>query len=91
MAMQRKYQATVQTPSGSMSCLRVVVERGAGKKPLVAQFGGIPLRRQRNAVLTETPPKIDTDRGNELLQRLPASSVARTETARSTTSGSWRT
>jgi len=49
-----------------------VVERRSGKKPLVAQFGGIPLRRQRNAVLTETPPKIDTDRGNELLQRLLA-------------------
>ncbi len=72
MAIQRKYRATVQTPSGSMSCLRVVVERGPGKKPSVAQFGGIPLRRQRNAVLTETPPKIDTDRGNELLQRLLA-------------------
>lgn len=72
MAMQRKYRATVQTPSGSMRCLRVVVERGPGKKPLVAQFGGIPLRRQRNAVLTETPSKIDTDRGNELLQRLLA-------------------
>jgi len=72
MALQRKYRATVQTPSGSMSCLRVVVERRPGKKPLVAQFGGIPLRRQRNAVLTETPPKIDTDWGNELLQRLLA-------------------
>jgi group II intron reverse transcriptase/maturase len=72
MAMQRKYRATVKTPSGSMSCLRVVVERGPTKKPLVAQFGGIPLRRQRTAVLTETPPKINTDRGNELLQRMLA-------------------
>jgi len=72
MAMQRKYRATVKTPHGTMSCLRVVVERGPTKQPLVAQFGGIPLRRQRNAILTETPPKIDTDRGNELLQRLLA-------------------
>ncbi len=72
MAMQRRYRATVKTPYGSMSCLRVVVERGPTKKPLVAQFGGIPLRRQRHAVLTDTPPKINTDRGNELLQRLLA-------------------
>lgn len=71
-AMQRKYRATVQTPYGNMSCLRVVVERGPAKKPLIAQFGGIPLRRQRNATMTETAPKSNTDRGNELLQRLLA-------------------
>lgn len=94
MAMQRKYRATVQTPSGSMSCLRVVVERGPGKKPLVAQFGGIPLRRQRNAVLPRLHPRstliVTTSYSNGYL-RTPASSAARTETARSTTSGSWRT
>jgi hypothetical protein len=72
MAMQRKYRATVKTPHGTMSCLRVVVERGLTKQPLVAQFGGVPLRHQRNAVLTDTPPKINTDRGNELLQRMLA-------------------
>ncbi|MGI8827770.1 MAG: hypothetical protein ACR2JC_19485 [Chloroflexota bacterium] len=72
MAMQRKYRTTVKTPYGSTSCLRVVVERGSAKKPLVAQFGGIPMRRQRSAVLTETPPKINTDRGSELLQRVLA-------------------
>ena len=72
MAMQRKYRTTVRTPHGTMSCLRVVVERGPGKRPLVAQFGGIPLRRQRHADLIETPPKSDTDRGAELLQRMLA-------------------
>ena len=70
--MQRKYRAEVETPYGRMRCLRVVVERGAAKKPLVAQFGGIPLRRQRKAVLNDQSPKINTDRGNELLKRLLA-------------------
>ena len=55
-----------------MSCLRAVVQRGPAKKPLVAQFGGIPLGRQRHPVLSETPPKINTDRGNEVLQWLLA-------------------
>ncbi len=72
MAQARKYRATVETPHGGMSCLRVVVERGAAKKPLVAQFGGIPLRRQRYAILTDVPPKVNTDRRNELLKRLLA-------------------
>ncbi len=27
--------------------------RGEGNKPLVARYGGIPLRRQKNAVLTD--------------------------------------
>jgi group II intron reverse transcriptase/maturase len=70
--MQRKYRAEVETPYGRMRCLRVVVERGAAKKPLVAHFGGIPLRRQRKAVLNDQPPKINTDKGSELLMRLLA-------------------
>ena len=72
MAQARKFRATVETPYGSMNCLWVVVERGATKKPLVAQFGGIPLRRQRYAILNDVPPKVNTDRRNELLKRLLA-------------------
>jgi group II intron reverse transcriptase/maturase len=72
MAMLRKYQATVETPNGSRRCLRLVIDRGPTKKALVAQFGGIPLRRQRYAVLTDLPPKINTDRCNELVKRLLA-------------------
>jgi group II intron reverse transcriptase/maturase len=72
MTMLRKYCATVETPIGSRRCLRVVLDRGPAKKPLVAQFGGLPLRRHRSAVLTDLPPKIDTDRRNELVKRLLA-------------------
>ncbi len=49
----RKYAATVETPYGPRRCFQVSVERGEGKKPLVARFGGIPLRRQKNAVLID--------------------------------------
>jgi len=72
MALARKYQATVETPAGGLSCLRVVVERGAARKPLIAQFGGIPLRRQRSAILNDIPPHVNTDTRNELLKRLLA-------------------
>ena len=51
--MARKYKATVETPYGPRRCFQVSVERGEGKKPLVARYGGIPLRRQKNAVLTD--------------------------------------
>jgi hypothetical protein len=51
--MARKYAATVETPYGPRRCFQVSVERGGGKKPLVARYGGIPLRRQKSAVLTD--------------------------------------
>ena len=44
--MARKHAVTIQTPHGPRKCLQVRVHRG-GRKPLVATFGGIPLRRQR--------------------------------------------
>ena len=51
--MARKYGATIETPYGPRRCLQVSVDRGEGRKPLVATFGGIPLRRQKNAVLRD--------------------------------------
>ena len=60
--MARKYEATVETPFGPRRCFQVSVARGEDKKPLVARFGGIPLRRQKNAVLI--------DRVQALTQRL---------------------
>jgi group II intron reverse transcriptase/maturase len=70
--LMRRYQSQVQTEYGPMACLDVVVQRENGKKPLVARFGGIPLRRQRAAELVDrTPTMVQTDR-NELLQRLLA-------------------
>ena len=49
--MAHKYRATIETPHGPHKCLQVSVDRGKGRKPpLVATFGGIPLKRQKHAV-----------------------------------------
>jgi hypothetical protein len=68
--MARKYKATTETTHGSRTCFRVVVPRDEGKKPLVAQFGGIPLIWQQMALLVDRSPTIVTARQNELVKRL---------------------
>jgi group II intron reverse transcriptase/maturase len=70
--MARKYKAVVETPAGPRKCLQVTVERDRGRKPLVARFGGIPLRRARTAVLTDQRPVMASARRNELIHRLLA-------------------
>ncbi len=47
--MARKYKATTETSFGPHKCLQVTVQRDGRKKPLVARFGGIPLKRQPTA------------------------------------------
>lgn len=69
----RKYQTTTRTKYGTLACLKVVVERSDGKPPLVAQFGGIPLRRKRQAVLVDSLPLMHRGPGrSELVKRLLA-------------------
>jgi len=58
VAMARRYRATTETEYGHAKCLKVVVPRGDDKKPLVAIFGGIPLRRQETAILRDTLPAV---------------------------------
>jgi group II intron reverse transcriptase/maturase len=70
--MARKYKATIDTPYGSRVCFQTTIERGQRKKPLVARFGGIPLRRQKKAVLIDRSPVLFTTSGNELIHRLLA-------------------
>jgi len=70
--MARKYGATIETPDGPRRCMQAKVERGEGRKPLVVTFGGIPLRRQRNAVLRDREPVPATSRRKELIHRLLA-------------------
>ena len=71
MAMVRKHKATRDTPYGPLTCLRVTVDREGGKPPLVAEFGGIPLRRTPRATLHETPLRVWT-KPTDLLARLLA-------------------
>ncbi len=70
-AMIRKYQTETDTPYGKLKCLEVKVER-QGKPPLRAQFGGIPLRRQKRAILSDQLPIYKRIERNELIKRLLA-------------------
>ena len=68
----RRYKSTVQTEHGERVCLKVEVQRGNGERPLVAQFGGIPLKRNRQVVLVDQQPQRYRTERNELIQRLLA-------------------
>jgi group II intron reverse transcriptase/maturase len=50
--MAARHKAKVSTPYGLRTRFEASIER-TGKKPLVAWFGGIPLKRQKHAVLTD--------------------------------------
>ncbi len=69
--MADRYKTTISTPYGPRRCFEVNVER-VGHKPLTARFGGIPLRRKRNAVLTDRVPAPVAVRRKELVTRLQA-------------------
>jgi group II intron reverse transcriptase/maturase len=68
----RKYAATIETPDGPRKCMQARADRSEGKRPLVATFGGIPLRRQKSAVLKDRAPVPATSRRKELIHRLLA-------------------
>ena len=68
--MARRYKATIETPNGPRKCVQAIVERGKGRKPLVARFGGIPLRRQQHAALRDREPVPAAAPGKELIDRL---------------------
>lgn len=71
--MANKYKTTVKTPQGPRRCFEARIER-AGRKPLIARFGGIPLTRKRTAVIDDLPPTLFTPRsrprGSQLTDRL---------------------
>jgi group II intron reverse transcriptase/maturase len=69
--MARKYRAKVDTPVGPRVCLQAVTER-PGRTPLVARFGGIPLRRKKNALIEDLSTTRRTNRPKELISRLLA-------------------
>lgn len=71
--MARRYASTVVVPGGTMRCLQVVIRRDDERKPpLVATFGGIPLRRQKDAVLDDGYEVLHLYNRSDLLQRLRA-------------------
>ena len=68
----RKYQTVVSSPYGPRKVLEVLQPRGVEKKPLVARFGGLALRRQPHAVINDRPPQVYNSLHSELVQRLLA-------------------
>lgn len=69
--MARKYKTRIATADGPRVCFQVTVAR-EGRKPLVARFGGIPLKRQPTAKINDRRPPQATTQGNELIHRLLA-------------------
>lgn len=70
--MAARYKTTIETPYGPRKCLQITVQRDGNRKPLIAQFGGIPLRRKKTAILVDKEPIHFKVERNELLQRLLA-------------------
>ncbi|MDR2707538.1 MAG: maturase [Nitrososphaerota archaeon] len=68
MQVFRKYKATTETKYGLYKVLQVIVERD-GKKPLIAQFGGVRLAYNRNATIDEKPRQLLSNR-SQLIDRL---------------------
>jgi hypothetical protein len=67
----RQLKTTVSTAHGTHKGLEVRQERGDGKPPLRARFGGIELRWCRKAILNEHPKEVFGTR-SEVVQRLLA-------------------
>lgn len=67
--MTARHRAKTQTPHGLRTCFEARIER-QGRNPLVARFGGIPLRRNRNAVPYDRIPDPTPHRHREVVQRL---------------------
>ncbi len=65
-----RYQAKVETPHGLRTCIQASVQREPNRKPLVARFGGIPLRRQKTAILHDRVPDRIAYPRKELITRL---------------------
>jgi group II intron reverse transcriptase/maturase len=69
--MAARFKAKISTPHGPRTCFEASVAR-EGRKPLVARFGGIPLKRQKTAVLTDRLSTGPVYPNKELIRRLRA-------------------
>ena len=64
-----RYKAKVDTSHGKRTCFEAVRVR-AGKKELIARFGGIPLKRDKRAVIRDPGPAPVHTPQRELVRRL---------------------
>jgi group II intron reverse transcriptase/maturase len=70
--MARRHKRTTDTPEGPRICFEAATARAGGGKPLVARFGGIPLKRQRGAVTHDRRVIPIVARRKQLITRLLA-------------------
>jgi group II intron reverse transcriptase/maturase len=68
----RRFKTTHKNEYGSYKVLEVVVEREPGKPPMVARFGGIPLRWNKWAAISDAPTKPIWSGRSEVVERLCA-------------------
>jgi group II intron reverse transcriptase/maturase len=67
--MAARHKAKVETPHGPRTCFEASIVRD-GRKPLVARFGGIALKRQKTAVIVDRQPHRPLYPHKELIKRL---------------------
>ncbi|MGH2658919.1 MAG: reverse transcriptase domain-containing protein [Actinomycetota bacterium] len=67
----RRFGTVMATARGPRKVLRVTVDRGEEKRPLLAQWGAVPLVRGLDATLNDSPSRVWSHR-SELLGRLLA-------------------
>ena len=65
-----RYKATIETPHGPRTCFEAVRIRDGNQKPLVARFGGIPLKRQKTATIIDRAPGRGVHPRKEIITRL---------------------
>ena len=70
--MARRHKRTLATPDGPRTCFEATTARPGGRRPLVARFGGIPLKRQRGTVIHDSRVLPLVARRKQLITRLLA-------------------
>ena len=68
----RRLRTEVKDRGRTQTALVVTRERGEGKRPLVATFGGISLAWKRDVILSDRPPAVYGSGRSEIVQRLLA-------------------
>jgi group II intron reverse transcriptase/maturase len=68
--MAARYKGAIETPHGPRTCFEAVRIRDGNQKPLIARFGGIPLKRRKTAILIDRVPGRDRYPRKEIITRL---------------------
>jgi hypothetical protein len=65
----KRLNATTKTPDGPRKCLQLTIQREK-KKPLIAIFGGLPLKRRKNPVIEDRVIRSYVQLRSEIVERL---------------------